>query len=166
MGKEEKAVEPDAEFACKARIKGENLDMLMDSLTDSQKEWFEGYAQASAGSISATIRMPTICVHSSLAWCFQFCAWGRCVCLILRKYLLLLGFYAIVVRWIRMIVMVLFMSVGDGPILSHKIAILSLNEIFSGKSPYDFFANRLCKKRRYRPVRAEAAREIHPRRCR
>lgn len=36
----------DSEFVRTARIKSENLDMLMESLTEEQKEWFEGYSQA------------------------------------------------------------------------------------------------------------------------
>lgn len=36
----------DFRFAKTARIKNENLELLMDSFSDKQKEWFERYCQA------------------------------------------------------------------------------------------------------------------------
>ncbi len=51
---------PDSEFVRTARIKSENLDMLMDSLNDSQKEWFEGYSQAD-GKIESMTHYSDFC---------------------------------------------------------------------------------------------------------
>jgi hypothetical protein len=39
---------PDSVFTKTAKIKNENLDMLMSELTDDQKGWFEKYSQADA----------------------------------------------------------------------------------------------------------------------
>lgn len=51
---------PDSEFVRTARIKSENLEMLMDSLDTSQKDWFEGYSQAD-GKIESIMHYNSFC---------------------------------------------------------------------------------------------------------
>lgn len=51
---------PNSEYVRTARIKSENLEMLMDSLDFSQKEWFEGYSQAE-GKIESMIHYDSFC---------------------------------------------------------------------------------------------------------
>lgn len=38
--------EPDSIFVKTARIKSENLDLLLKDLTDNQKQWFDAYCDA------------------------------------------------------------------------------------------------------------------------
>lgn len=51
---------PDSEFVRTAHIKSENLEMLMDSLDNSQKEWLDSYAQAD-GKIEDMINYNNFC---------------------------------------------------------------------------------------------------------
>lgn len=37
---------PDSEFESTDKIKNQNLDLLMEDLTEKQKEWFRGYRDA------------------------------------------------------------------------------------------------------------------------
>ena len=50
----------DSEFVRTARIKCENLEMLMDSLDASQKEWFEGFSHAD-GKIESMMHYNDFC---------------------------------------------------------------------------------------------------------
>lgn len=50
----------DSEFVRTARIKSENLEMLIDSLSTSQKEWLECYEQAN-GKIEDMMNYNNFC---------------------------------------------------------------------------------------------------------
>lgn len=51
---------PDSEFVKTSHIKNENLKMLMNSLSPSQKEWFDLFSEAD-GEIQSMINLKDFC---------------------------------------------------------------------------------------------------------
>lgn len=51
---------PDSEFVRTARIKSENLELLMSGLDASQKDWFDAYSEAD-GRIESMMHYDNFC---------------------------------------------------------------------------------------------------------